>query len=371
MADQNPRQPKDMKGLLKFCLEATKEEDAPAIPDNPDHVLNSMDPQRREWLEDALKGMSVDIIEQLANGIKILMSDSTDLDEKEETLDSLEDWLGNIDMAMNFHKIGGFSCLKKSLISPHPSLRTGSAHLIAEISQNNEYCQDKFIKEGFLDLLCKQLEEDSDEACRVKALYSISCLCRDYPPGHEAFSKLDGWSIVVRAILSNIPKLRTKGCFFLGVTCSKHEETVIELTKMGLVQQLVSILQDPLDLTHEHVLVLLVTLIQHSEAARSEAFDPALGIEGILKERLTEGRGKEEYMESCIHINNLIKLCSEQETSSVNTNTEFIPSNDWKEIQPNQAIPGGLHVRINLETGKKEAKLLQDNKTEDEETADR
>jgi len=308
--NQNPRQPKDLQGLLKFCLEATKEEDAPAIPDNPDSILNHMDPQRRQWLEDALKGMSVDIIEQLANGIKILMSDSIDLDEKEETLDSLEDWLGNIDMAMNFHKIGGFGCLKKCLSSPHPSLRTGAAHLIAEICQNNEYCQEKFIQEDFVELLCEQLDDDTDESCRIKALYSISCLCRDYLPGHKAFSKLDGWSIVVRAILSNIPKLRTKGCFFLGVTCSKHEDTVKELSKMGIVQQLVSILQEPLDLTHEHVLSLLVTLIQHSESARSEALDPDLGIEGILKDRISEGRGKDEYMESVIHMTNLMKLCT-------------------------------------------------------------
>ncbi|KAF0697500.1 Aste57867_11810 [Aphanomyces stellatus] len=38
----------------------------------------------------------------------------------------------------------------------------------------------------------------------------------------------------------------------------------------------------------------------------------------------------------------------------------FEPTLEWKEIQPNQAIPGGLHVRINLQTGKKEAKILTD-----------
>ncbi|KDO27272.1 hypothetical protein SPRG_07521 [Saprolegnia parasitica CBS 223.65] len=38
----------------------------------------------------------------------------------------------------------------------------------------------------------------------------------------------------------------------------------------------------------------------------------------------------------------------------------FEPTREWQEILPNQAIPGGLHVRINLATGKKEAKLLTD-----------
>uniref|UniRef100_A0A182IV18 Nucleotide exchange factor SIL1 n=1 Tax=Anopheles atroparvus TaxID=41427 RepID=A0A182IV18_ANOAO len=36
----------------------------------------------------------------------------------------------------------------------------------------------------------------------------------------------------------------------------------------------------------------------------------------------------------------------------------FEATNEWQEIKEGQAIPQGLHVRINLSTGKKEAKLL-------------
>ncbi|KAE9276694.1 hypothetical protein PF008_g29033 [Phytophthora fragariae] len=38
---------------------------------------------------------------------------------------------------------------------------------------------------------------------------------------------------------------------------------------------------------------------------------------------------------------------------------EFVPTNDWQDILPNQAVPPGLYIRVNLATGKKEAKLLQ------------
>uniref|UniRef100_A0A182NL09 Nucleotide exchange factor SIL1 n=1 Tax=Anopheles dirus TaxID=7168 RepID=A0A182NL09_9DIPT len=38
--------------------------------------------------------------------------------------------------------------------------------------------------------------------------------------------------------------------------------------------------------------------------------------------------------------------------------SKFVPTQDWQEIKEGQAIPEGLHVRINLTTGKKEAKLL-------------
>uniref|UniRef100_H3AMA3 Nucleotide exchange factor SIL1 n=1 Tax=Latimeria chalumnae TaxID=7897 RepID=H3AMA3_LATCH len=35
----------------------------------------------------------------------------------------------------------------------------------------------------------------------------------------------------------------------------------------------------------------------------------------------------------------------------------FYPTNKWKPIKPGQAIPAGLHVRVNLQTGENEAKL--------------
>ncbi|XP_068745321.1 nucleotide exchange factor SIL1-like [Montipora capricornis] len=38
--------------------------------------------------------------------------------------------------------------------------------------------------------------------------------------------------------------------------------------------------------------------------------------------------------------------------------TIFQPTADWQTIQPGQGIPPGLHVRMNLQTGKKEAKLM-------------
>ena len=41
----------------------------------------------------------------------------------------------------------------------------------------------------------------------------------------------------------------------------------------------------------------------------------------------------------------------------------FKPEKHWKRVQPDEAIPKGLHVRINLQTGEKEAKLLDENES--------
>lgn len=37
----------------------------------------------------------------------------------------------------------------------------------------------------------------------------------------------------------------------------------------------------------------------------------------------------------------------------------FVPTHEWQEIQPGQAIPPGLHVRMDFQTGKKEAKIWE------------
>lgn len=46
--------------------------------------------------------------------------------------------------------------------------------------------------------------------------------------------------------------------------------------------------------------------------------------------------------------------------------TQFVATDEWQEIEEGQSIPQGLHVRINLQTGKKEAKILEkeDNDTQ-------
>ena len=46
-----------------------------------------------------------------------------------------------------------------------------------------------------------------------------------------------------------------------------------------------------------------------------------------------------------------------------NDNPEpFIPTHEWQVVKENQAIPAGLHVRMNFQTGIKEAKILEDDK---------
>merc|ERR1711944_206199 len=221
MDPNQPRAPRDMQGLLKFCIEATKGEDA---PDDPIATLESMDPTRRQWLEQALSSMSVDVIKELAEAIKILNMaknpniSEEDVEKVEYAFECISDWVDQIDMANNFHKIGGFDSLKACLKSDYASIRSASANTIAELSQNNSYCQENFVKEEFLPLLLEMIT--NDRQCQVKAMYAISCIIRECPLAQEKFlsSDFNGPTVIMNATMSSgaHEKLRVKASFFIS-----------------------------------------------------------------------------------------------------------------------------------------------------------
>ena len=342
MSGDQPRQPKDMKGLLKFCFEATKAEDAPDISD-PEKILHDMEPEQKKWLEEALSSMSVDIVQQLTNGIRILNSEAED-EEKEEVLDLLEDWLGSIDMAINFHKIGGFSCLRKCLQSSSPGVRAGACHLMAEISQNNAYCQEKFVNEGFIQLLLQQLDSDSDSQCQVKALYAISCIARDSPETLTKLGDSDGWSVVLRAVQRDNVKLVTKGCFFITASVVASSLAARQMLDMGMVTQLAGLLAQEFSPHHEQVLAALRALMNSFQEAKEQAKEA--GLERLLLQRREELRGQEEFEESVEHCEKILQLLA----------PEFLPTGEWQEVQEWQGVPPGLHVKVDLESGRKMAR---------------
>ena len=66
----------------------------------------------------------------------------------------------------------------------------------------------------------------------------------------------------------------------------------------------------------------------------------------------------------------LYGYCEEDDVTVVDEEEEnvtvFIPTHQWQHILPGQAIPAGLHVRINLATGEKEAKLIDEEEEGDD-----
>lgn len=136
--------------------------------------------QRKAFLTEALTSMSVNIIEELQKAVKLL-SNVVDLRPDDDTsdydaaLERIVDSVDNMDIANDFYKIGGFAIFGPCLNSPHSSIRWKAADIIAELAQNNPFCQERILEMGLMPILLSMVDTDPSEQARIKALYAVSC----------------------------------------------------------------------------------------------------------------------------------------------------------------------------------------------------
>ena len=268
------RNPRDLQALLKFCAEVTKSEDA------PEASLAAMDPERRRWLEDALKAMTVDVFEELTKGVAIL-NDENKHDEEAQihALECIEDWIGRSDVANNFDKIGGFDALKKCVErSPRrPRAAADAFHVVAELAQNNPYCQRALVDAGFLKLALDALGNiREDRKVRLKALYAVSCIVRDCDPAFKELLALNGLEVIVKALTEGEDddaqkRLRTKSCFLLSSLSSSSRLVKSTLTEMAASRLMASMVvaEKAFEADFEHVLKLFFALLVEDEDSRT------------------------------------------------------------------------------------------------------
>ncbi|XP_076304314.1 hsp70-binding protein 1 [Tachypleus tridentatus] len=303
--------PRNLQGLLRFCTENTQAEDSTHPTDT-----SSIDPERREWLEQALNSMTVSVVEEMEKCLQILRNSINDekadgdaFAEQKVTLEKLLDFVDSMDNAIDFHKLGGFSLLQPLLKEPDTEVKALTAELVAELVQNNSYCQKAAIEHHLVETLLNVIDHDPEELVKVKALYAISCLCRQCPEAQQVMEQTGGFSVLLRALQSPIEKLKIKTCFLLSNLCSQEPTYRELLFKMGFVEQLAALLQTEHNRSHEYLMSAVLALVSDHPQAQEECHRPELGLKSILENRLKLLEGKEEFQEELHYCHQLLNLC--------------------------------------------------------------
>lgn len=209
----------ESQGLLRFAVEATRSEDAPAQPAD----MPPMDPERRRFLEEALASMTVNVVQQLEAAASVLTSATATEADQLSALECILDYVDNMDTANDFCKIGGLAVVLPCL-SPagtkHASVRRQCAALIAELAQNNPFCQQQLHE---LDALAKLLPLLAEPAAAVSGMRAISSCVRSYEPAAAAFIAMGGLECALGCLqAAEQEKMVVQSLFLLRALCNEY-----------------------------------------------------------------------------------------------------------------------------------------------------
>ncbi|XP_017890008.1 hsp70-binding protein 1 [Ceratina calcarata] len=305
-----PRQPTNLQGLLRYAMEATNSQNTNESQFQP------MDEERKEFLKQTLSSLSINIIEELQKSLKVLsnvvdLRPDDDTSEHEAALETIADYVDNIDIANDFYKIGGFSIFGPCLNSPHSGIRWRAAEVIAELAQNNPFCQDRILETGLFPTLLNMIDTDPAETVRIKALYAVSCIVREHPMSLKYMDINDGYSVLLRAMQSSLKKLQIKSAFLLSSLCTKEGVNDLKstLVNMGLIEQAIGLLamDDLLPEIRDQLLSILDALTTDDiPLALQECRRPELNFQSTL-ERYVKELKQEENPDQIVACNRILK----------------------------------------------------------------
>lgn len=295
--NQGSRPAKNIKGLLRFCMEATRGEDAPNT-----RIVEPMSEERKQWLENAFRHMTVSPVERMSVCLQVIEAAEVDTAEGTEqtvkALEELQDWAEDMDTAADFIKIGGLRVLPLLLSSEVSELRWRGLELLGTLVQNNPNTQAAVCKVQLLPALLALADLDHNPRVRVKALFSVSCLVRTNPAGQKSLLDSGGIAVLVRALNSEEEKARVKAAFLASALCIEDPSIKDVFVNCGAVEalarQLAAVGDDE---EAQHLLACLHSLVDQHPAAWQHCQDPELHLTELLSDRLEKARGREECQE--------------------------------------------------------------------------
>nr|XP_026237166.1 hsp70-binding protein 1 isoform X1 [Urocitellus parryii]XP_026237167.1 hsp70-binding protein 1 isoform X1 [Urocitellus parryii] len=322
----NPRPPRNLQGLLQMAITAGSEE-----PDPPPEPMSA---ERRQWLQEAMSAAfrgQREEVEQMKSCLRVLSQPTppmageaelaNDQQEREGALELLADLCENMDNAADFCQLSGMHLLVgRYLEAGAAGLRWRAAQLIGTCSQNVAAIQEQVLGLGALRKLLRLLDRDACDTGPVGCsrtpvdglvflIVLLGCLVREQEAGLLQFLRLDGFSVLMRAMQQQVQKLKVKSAFLLQNLLVGHPEHKGTLCSMGMVQQLVALVRTEHSPFHEHVLGALCSLVTDFPQGVRECREPELGLEELLRHRCQLLQQHEEYQEELEFCEKLLQTC--------------------------------------------------------------
>lgn len=193
----------------------------------------------------------------------------------------------------DFYKIGGFCILTPGLASKYSEVRRETSNLIAELAQNNEFCQQKFLE---IDILPRLIEMMSDSAeVATAAFHAISCIVRNYEPAVNAFLSMGGLECVLGLVQTKDNEKLVIKSIFLILSFAQDVKIADQLVKMNAIEKIIETIQpkDQYDVRLEQTLSALDALINTDEAIKRSR-DGKLNLRDNLDKVIALGTEKPE-----------------------------------------------------------------------------
>ncbi|KAI8115981.1 Hsp70-binding protein 1 [Lucilia cuprina] len=223
------RTPKNLQDLLRFAISQKHTEGNECI---------KIDEDKKHFLDCVLQSMSVNVMEEFLNVIRILQYELSTAEEKCNALDLLSDYIDNIDFANSFAKTEGADILIKCVKDNNSLVRSSALKIIAEMSQNNTFCQQYFIKFDIIKLLIEYLNTDDLEVV-LSSIYALSALIRNYEPGLMEFKINDGLTRLIKCLSTECSRVFVKACFLITSLSSENSSIKDDCAKLGVIKKII------------------------------------------------------------------------------------------------------------------------------------
>lgn len=403
--NSNPQaQMAGLKGILRWTLEQQ------ARGGDGTTESKEVTEEDRAWLREAMENM-IDTTDHLKDCVDVLNNghnanpveqDDAVRQLQENALDKLMDIIDNVDFARDLGVIGGMEPLLLLLKHPkYPSLRWRAANVLGTVVQNAESCQQWAYDKGALEVLMEQLTTETNSRCTSKLFFALASLVRGFQLGMEKFISthmgitalkdiLVKRTIIVEANVAASARsdkdwkerqtLLRKLLFFLYSTLSNDIEKVFVFQNQSNI--------DAITNTILPIVIQCTGYMPNSVGANDTGYYiPKENIEGnfqlndvarqtllsILKsdclffektamlypnffENLREKVVELEKIEGeeAMYIVDEVAVCK----AILTCVPCFEASSEWKKVVKGQAVPAGLEIRSNFETGETFARQL-------------